>query len=64
MEKIDLVFEPDNSRAADYVGAQAKTAIDALTASPVASLVAGAVLAVGWAGTGWLLGRKHDESKT
>lgn len=50
-------------RAADYVGAQAKTAIDALTASPVASLLFGAVLAGAWASVGWLLGRKHDESK-
>ncbi|MBY0510665.1 MAG: MFS transporter [Rhodospirillaceae bacterium] len=50
-------------RAADYVGGQAKTAIDALTASPTVSLVAGAVLAGGWAVTGWLLGRKHDGTK-
>jgi AAA family ATP:ADP antiporter len=51
-------------RAADYIGGQAKTAIDALTASPSVSLVAGAVLAGGWAATGWLLGRKHDGTKS
>ena len=50
-------------RAADYVGAQAKTAIDAVAASPAASLIIGAVLAAGWAAVGWFLGRKHDESK-
>ncbi len=51
-------------RAADYVGAQAKVAIDALTASPTASVVAGAVLAAGWAVVGWSLGRKHDANKS
>jgi AAA family ATP:ADP antiporter len=51
-------------RAADYVGGQAKTAVDAVTASPSVSLIAGAVLAAGWAVTGYLLGRKHDRSKT
>ena len=50
-------------RAADYLGAQAKTAIDAVTASPSASLIIGAILAAGWAAVGWFLGRKHDESK-
>jgi ATP:ADP antiporter, AAA family len=45
-------------RAADYVGAQAKTAVDALTAS----LVIGAGLAAGWAAIGWWLGKKHDDS--
>jgi AAA family ATP:ADP antiporter len=50
-------------RAADYVGAQAKVAIDALTASPTASVVTGAVLAAGWAFVGWSLGRKHDSNK-
>jgi AAA family ATP:ADP antiporter len=48
-------------RAADYVGGQAKTAVDAVTASPTVSLVAGAALAVGWAAVGWHLGRKHDD---
>ena len=47
-------------RAADYVGAQAKAAIDAVTASPTASLLVGAGLAAGWAAVGWWLGRKHD----
>ena len=47
-------------RAADYVGAQAKVAIDAVTATPVVSLVIGAVLAGVWAWVGWRLGRKQD----
>lgn len=51
-------------RAADYVGAQAKTAIDAVTSSPTASVAMGAVLAAAWAYVGWNLGRKHDEAKT
>jgi AAA family ATP:ADP antiporter len=50
-------------RAADYVGAQAKTAIDALTTSPAVTLVIGAALAGLWAVNGWLLGRTHDEGK-
>ncbi len=50
-------------RAADYVGGQAKTAIDVVTAAPAVSLVIGAVLAGAWASVGWFLGRKHDESK-
>jgi len=48
-------------RAADYVGAQAKTAIDAVTASPTASLIIGAGLASAWAVNGWWLGRKQDD---
>lgn len=48
-------------RAADYVGAQAKTAVDVVTASPVASLIAGAALAAAWGAVGWHLGRKHDD---
>ena len=49
-------------RAADYVGAQAKIAVDAVTASPTASLIFGAGLAAGWAAVGWWLGKKHDDS--
>ena len=51
-------------RAADYVGAQAKTAVDAITASPVVSLVVGAALAAGWAVIGWWLGSRQDENDT
>lgn len=47
-------------RAADYVGAQAKTAIDALAMSPSVAVIIGAVLAGVWAVNGWLLGKKHD----
>ena len=47
-------------RFADYVGAQAKTGIDAVTASPTVSVVAGAALAAIWALNGAWLGRRHD----
>jgi len=49
-------------RAADYVGAQAKTALDAVGASPAGAALIGAALATGWAVNGWWLGRKHDRS--
>ena len=49
-------------RFADYVGAQAKVGVDALTASPTVSVLAGAVLAGLWAFNGWWLGRKHDQA--
>lgn len=51
-------------RAADYVGAQAKTAVDAVTASPVVSLVIGAVMAGVWATVGWNLGKRQDTIKS
>ncbi len=47
-------------RAADYVGAQAKVAIDAVAATPIVSLVIGAFLAGVWAWVGWRLGHKQD----
>jgi AAA family ATP:ADP antiporter len=47
-------------RAADYVGAQAKTALDALGSGPAGAMVVAAVLAAAWAVNGWVLGRKHD----
>jgi len=47
-------------RAADYVGAQAKTALDAVNASPAGAALVGALLAAAWAVNGWLLGRRHD----
>jgi len=49
-------------RAADYVGAQAKTALDAVGTSPTSAALIGALLGVLWAGNGWLLGRKHDDA--
>lgn len=49
-------------RAADYVGAQAKTALDAVGTSPSGAALIGAVLGVLWVGNGWLLGRKHDDA--
>lgn len=51
-------------RAADYVGAQAKTALDAISTSPASAAVVGAALATGWAVNGWLLGRRHDRATT
>ncbi|MGE4062149.1 MAG: NTP/NDP exchange transporter [Rhodospirillaceae bacterium] len=48
-------------RAADYVGAQAKTALDAAGSGPAGAMVVAAVLAGLWAVNGWFLGRKHDE---
>ncbi|NDB24348.1 MAG: MFS transporter [Gammaproteobacteria bacterium] len=47
-------------RAADYVGAQAKSALDAVGASPAGAALIGAALAAAWAVNGWTLGRKHD----
>jgi ATP:ADP antiporter, AAA family len=51
-------------RAADYVGAQAKTALDAISTSPASAALVGAALATGWAVNGWLLGRRHDRATT
>lgn len=50
-------------RAADYVGAQAKTALDAIGASPAGAAFVGAALATGWAVNGWWLGRRHDRAE-
>jgi AAA family ATP:ADP antiporter len=47
-------------RAADYVGAQAKSALDAVGASPAGAAVIGAGLAAIWAVNGWWLGRRYD----
>ncbi|MBL8772736.1 MAG: hypothetical protein JNK30_15240 [Phenylobacterium sp.] len=47
-------------RLADYVGGQAKTAVDAVTASPTVSVLVGAGLAGVWALNGLWLGRRHD----
>ena len=47
-------------RAADYIGAQAKSALDALNASPAGAALIGAAIAALWAFNGWVLGRRHD----
>jgi len=47
-------------RAADYVGAQAKTALDAVGSGPTVAMGVAALLAAAWAVNGWILGRKHD----
>lgn len=49
-------------RAADYVGGQAKTALDAVSSSPAVAALVGALLAGAWGVTGYLLGRKHDQA--
>ena len=48
-------------RAADYVGAQASTALTAAAASPGLAAAIGAVAAAIWAGNGWWLGKRHDK---
>ena len=50
-------------RAADYVGAQANTALTAAAASPAVAALVGAVAAAVWAVNGWWLGRRHDISR-
>jgi AAA family ATP:ADP antiporter len=50
-------------RAADYVGAQAKSALDAIGTTPAGAALVAAGLAIIWAINGWLLGRKHDSAK-
>lgn len=49
-------------RLADYVGGQAKTGVDAITASPTVSILVGAGLAGLWAFNGLWLGRRHDSA--
>jgi AAA family ATP:ADP antiporter len=52
-------------RAADYIGAQAKSALDAIGTSPAGAAFVAAGIAALWAANGWLLGRRHDrESKS
>ena len=49
-------------RAADYVGGQVKTALDAAGGiGPAGAMMVASVLAAIWAVNGWLLGRKHDD---
>lgn len=47
-------------RGGDAVSAWVKTGIDAAAASPAVTMSVGAVLALGWAATGWAIGRRHD----
>ena len=47
-------------RAADYVGAQAKSALDAVGATPAGAALVGAGIAALWAANGWMLGRRYD----
>ena len=47
-------------RAADWAGAQAKTAIEAAGATPGTVALLGAAVAAAWAVNGWMLGRRCD----
>lgn len=47
-------------RAGDAVSAWVKTAIDALAGHPAVVAICGALLALGWAGLGGWLGRRHE----
>jgi AAA family ATP:ADP antiporter len=47
-------------RAADYVGAQAKSALDVVGATPSGAAIVGAGIAALWAVNGWVLGRRYD----
>jgi AAA family ATP:ADP antiporter len=47
-------------RAADFVGAQAKTALEAFGTTPAGAALIGAAIAGCWAVNGWLLGGRHD----
>jgi AAA family ATP:ADP antiporter len=49
-------------RGADYLGAQAKTAIEAMGTAPAATALIGAAVAVLWALVGWGLGSRRDRS--
>ncbi|SPA22915.1 putative transporter, Major facilitator superfamily MFS_1 [Cupriavidus taiwanensis] len=57
--KAKNVIDTAVYRAGDAVSAWVKTAIDALSGHPATVALAGAVLAVVWAGLGWWLGRRH-----
>jgi len=49
-------------RLADYAGAQAKAAIEALGTTPVVVALLGALAGTLWALNGWLLGRRYDRA--
>ena len=49
-------------RAADYVGGQAKTALDVLGSGPTGASLVAAALAALWVVLGWFLGRVYDRA--
>ncbi|SPA01480.1 putative transporter, Major facilitator superfamily MFS_1 [Cupriavidus taiwanensis] len=57
--KAKNVIDTAVYRAGDAVSAWVKTAIDALSGHPATVALAGALLAMVWAGLGWWLGRRH-----
>ncbi|SOZ38323.1 NTP/NDP exchange transporter [Cupriavidus neocaledonicus] len=57
--KAKNVIDTAVYRAGDAVSAWVKTAIDALSGHPATVALAGALLALAWAGLGWWLGRRH-----
>ncbi|MGY8525479.1 NTP/NDP exchange transporter [Paracidovorax citrulli] len=58
--KAKNVIDTTVYRAGDAVSAWVKTAIDALAGHPAVVAVCGALLALGWAGLGGWLGRRHE----
>ncbi|WP_316153879.1 NTP/NDP exchange transporter [Cupriavidus sp. BIC8F] len=58
--KAKNVIDTAVYRAGDAVSAWVKTGIDALSGHPATVALAGAVLALAWAGLGWWLGRRHE----
>ncbi|WP_454753048.1 NTP/NDP exchange transporter [Cupriavidus necator] len=58
--KAKNVIDTAVYRAGDAVSACVKTGIDALSGHPATVALAGAALALGWAGLGWWLGRRHE----
>ncbi|KUE89240.1 ADP/ATP translocating protein [Cupriavidus necator] len=58
--KAKNVIDTAVYRAGDAVSAWVKTGIDALSGHPATVALAGAVLALVWAGLGWWLGRRHE----
>ncbi|SOZ10439.1 NTP/NDP exchange transporter [Cupriavidus taiwanensis] len=58
--KAKNVIDTAVYRAGDAVSAWVKTGIDALAGHPATVALAGAMLALLWAGLGWWLGRRHE----
>lgn len=58
--KAKNVIDTAVYRAGDAVSAWVKTGIDALSGHPATVALAGAALALAWAGLGWWLGRQHE----
>ncbi|SPR99926.1 NTP/NDP exchange transporter [Cupriavidus taiwanensis] len=58
--KAKNVIDTAVYRAGDAVSAWVKTGIDALSGHPATVALAGAMLALAWAGLGWWLGRRHE----